>query len=53
MSQNLVEMPFLVLLMRIVIRMDMYMFCYVNCLVEMMILWTRLESNLRYLTQER
>jgi hypothetical protein len=53
MSQNLVEIPFFDLLMWIMIRMDMYMFYYVNYLVEMMILRTRSESNFRYLTQER
>lgn len=53
MTQNLVKMPFLVLLMLIVIRMDMYMFYYVNYLVEMMILRTRSVSNLRYLTLGR
>jgi hypothetical protein len=41
------------LLMWNYVRMDMYMSYYVNYLVEMMILRTRLESNFRYLTQER
>ena len=44
---------FLVLLMLFIFRMDMYMFYYVNYLVEIMILRTKSESNLRYLTQER